>query len=332
MLTFFDDIKGQTKAKQLLEKAISHHKTSHAYLFKGPAGVGKKMTAHAFASLVNCHAPTATRICGNCPSCKKFKSSNHPDYHVVEPDGAGIKIEQIRALQKQLAFPPFEAKTRIIILADIHETMRRPEVANSLLKTLEEPPDNTMIILTGDEAGTILPTIISRCQVIPFSPLPFEDVATLLREDAIPHDQAITLARIAEGSIGRARHHLEKDFLTMRRTIITILTETKKHHPMNVERVYTIAQQAGDLKDDSVELLDLLTSWLRDLVILATTPPPHENIINQDLDHQGGKQWTSSGLTACLKAISKARLQLQRNCNRALVFEVLFFALLDEKC
>ena len=333
MLTLFQDIKGQDKAKHLLATAIKNKKTSHAYLFKGPAGVGKKMTAHGFAALLNCLNPDETTICTTCPSCKKFKSNNHPDFNIIKPDGVGIKIAQIRALQKNLAFPPFEAKTRIILLPDIHDTLRRPEVANALLKTLEEPPDNTILILTADEAGSILPTILSRCQVVPFTPLLLADMAALLKTDNIDNQQIMTLAAVAEGSPGRVHHHQQTGFLQIRKAIINTLVNTNKNSSLAITKVYEIAKQANELKDDAEELLDLLTSWLRDLVILNTEDKQQTHLINQDLDNlsQGAAMWSTSALMNCLTAITAARLQLQRNCTRTLVFEVLFFALLSEK-
>jgi DNA polymerase-3 subunit delta' len=331
MLTSFDSIKGQEKAKHLLDTAIRNDRISHAYLFKGPAGVGKKMTAHALAALLNCHAPQGMTVCASCPACKKFNSGNHPDFHLIEPEGAVIKIGQIRELQKNLAFPPFEAKTRVILIPDIHDTMGRPEVANALLKTLEEPPADTMLILTGDEAGHILPTILSRCQVIPFTPLPLEDVAALLTHE--DRQRAMTLAAIAEGSPGRARRQEAHGFLDTRQAIIEILTSTDKNSPSLVSQVYAMAHQSAELKDDAEELLDLLTSWIRDLIILRSDAPRSTHLINQDLANlpEAAESWSTSAMMKCLDAIATARQQLKRNCNRTLVFEVLFFALLDEK-
>lgn len=331
MLISFDAIQGQKKAKHLLATALAHDRTSHAYLFKGPTGVGKKMTARALAALLNCQGVQGMTVCGLCPSCKKFNSGNHPDFQLIEPEGAGIKIGQIRALQKNLAFPPFEAKTRVILLPDIHDTMRRPEVANALLKTLEEPPPDTMLILTGDEAGHILPTILSRCQVVPFTPLPLDDVAGLLGHDDRQH--AMTLAAIAEGSPGRARQQELHGFLERRKAIIETLSTTGKHSPHLVSRVYGMAQQGAELKEDAEELLDLLTSWVRDLIVLRSDTPRDMHLINQDLPNlaETAGNWSTAALMTCLDAIGTARQQLRRNCNRTLVFEVLFFALLDEK-
>ncbi len=332
MLIPISAVIGQNKAKKFLLTSFALGKMSHAYLFKGASGVGKKMVARAFAAFINCSAPSGQEVCGSCPSCKKFHSDNHPDLHIIEPQGAGIKIAQIRQLQKDLAYPPFEARTRVVILPDIHDTMRRPEVANSLLKTLEEPPADTLLILTGDEAGGILPTILSRCQLVPFSPLSYQEVAGLL-SPKVAHSQALTLATVAEGSPGRAALLHSKGLLELRRSMIDTLTHLGPDSPEAVDAVYGLAAQAAALKENLSELLDLLATWLRDLILLALQS--RGQLINHDLadllDH-GHRAWNHSGLLTALDHIDQARRQLLRNCNRTLVCEVLFFALLREKC
>lgn len=324
----FTSIIGQEKAKELLTRSVSRAKMSHAYLFRGPAGVGKKRTALAFAASINCSAPHAHSACGSCPSCHKFLSGNHPDFHVIRPEGAAIKISQVRELKHTLTFPPFEAACRVALLTDIH-TMRR-EAANSLLKTLEEPPENTLLLLTGDEANDILPTITSRCQVIPFFNLPYDRVAERLIADGnTSAEEAATLAAVSEGSLGRARTLKEKGLLAMRQELVNQLVRHRAGQPEAVEVVFDFADRAAKLKEDLDELLELLKIWLKDLVLLASGIP--DRIINQDLaptyDAVTGR-WNLEQLSAKLRAINRAQQQLDRNCNRALVCEVLFFALL----
>ncbi|MCK5480956.1 MAG: DNA polymerase III subunit delta', partial [Gammaproteobacteria bacterium] len=143
----FINLLGQDKAKSLLREAVARDRMSHAYLFRGPDGVGKKRAALTFASYINCQDPDMDDACGQCISCKKYLSGNHPDLLSVQPDTAVIKIGQIRELKKQLVFPPLEAKCRVVVIEDVH-TMKR-EAANSLLKTLEEPPEQNLLILTA---------------------------------------------------------------------------------------------------------------------------------------------------------------------------------------
>ncbi|MDT8335415.1 MAG: DNA polymerase III subunit delta', partial [Desulfurivibrionaceae bacterium] len=287
---------GQDKAKKMLRGAVRSHRLSHAYLFRGPAGVGKKTLARAFGNYLNCQAPVAGQdACGSCRSCRKLKSGNHPDLLLVEPDGAAIKIKQIRELKHALTFPPFEAKYRIVLIADVH-TMRR-EAANSLLKILEEPPPGNQLILSGDEAGDILPTILSRCQIIPFTSLARVLVADRLAATGIAPDEAASLAAIADGSLGRAKTLADSELLETRRAIIAGLLEMKQAKRPAAATVFALAEQAAGLADRLPDLLDLVKLWFRDLIMLANHLP--EEIVNRDLPglaDRNGVGWTAAEL------------------------------------
>lgn len=331
MLIPFQSIIGQDKAKHLLAISFQRQKMSHAYLFRGPAGVGKKTCAQAFAALINCAAPGNDEVCGHCPSCLKFHSGNFPDLLQLELQGtaSSIKIDQIRELKKLLTYPPFEASFRVVLITDIHITMRRKEVTNSLLKILEEPPANTLFILTGDEAGDILPTILSRCQIISFYPLPYERVAQALMREKIDQDTAITLSAIAEGSLGRARLLYQEELLPLRREIIENLLSLAPDHPDTVESVFRLAEKAAGMKDNLEELLDLLTIWLRD--VMLAHKGLSARVISSDLRAclpEACRKWDFPVLAEKLQRIDRARRQLLHNCNRTLVCEVLFFELL----
>ena len=284
--------------------------------------------ATVFSAYLNCLAPEDNDICGKCSSCLKFRSGNHPDFLLIEPAGAQIKIAQIRELKKQLIFPPFDAGYRVVLIPDIHVNLSRPEVANSLLKTLEEPAENTVFILTGDEAGAVLPTILSRCQVVPFHALPEKEVAALFLED-MSSPEAAALAAISAGSIGRARMFQKLDILALRREIVEELLARDAEEPESVEMVFALTEKALTIKDNLDDLLDLLTVWVRDLLLFHQGI--NDLICSRDLLHlmaDAARRWPEAVLFDQLTMIDKARRQLLRNCNRALVFEVLFFGLL----
>lgn len=326
----FTHIIGQEKAKEILLRASRGGKVSHAYLFKGPAGVGKKSLAMAFASQLNCRDLQDDDSCGSCPSCKKFASGNHPDFVFIEPDGVMIKIAQIRALKKDLSFPPFEAKIRVVMLADIHTAMRRAEVANSLLKTLEEPPDDTVFILTADEASDILPTIASRCQVVPFYALPRDIVYQRLLDRGLAPEVARTLAAVCEGSFGRAVMLAENDLLALRRQVVEELSRLEKNKPDFVQVVFSLAERCAKLKENLEDLFDLLLLWIRDLMALHA-PGLDDRLLNADLLHtyaQSRERWNLSELSDRLQKIMQAKKELIYNCNKAFVCEVLFFSFL----
>ncbi|MEN8142580.1 MAG: DNA polymerase III subunit delta' [Thermodesulfobacteriota bacterium] len=323
-----DSILGQEKAKDMLRRAVLGKRLSHAYLFRGPEGVGKKSLARAFGNYINCrHRTDDQDACGSCDSCRKLRSGSHPDQVTIEPDGVSIKIKQIRELKHALTFPPFEADCRTIIITDVH-TMRR-EAANSLLKTLEEPPPGNLLILTGDEAGDILPTIISRCQVVPFTGLPHDLVANKLTEEGTDPHAAATLAAVADGSLGRARLLADTELLELRKDIINGLLELEAGGPQTAEEVFRLAEQAAAESDYLPELIELLKLWSRDLVMLSHNLRDQINNRDlQDLNARAAARWSPVTLLNHLDLFDKARQELARNCNRTLVCESLFFGLL----
>jgi DNA polymerase-3 subunit delta' len=324
----FADLLGQDKAKDLLRRSLRQQRLGHAFLFRGPAGIGKKSLAMVFAALLNCQGPQAEEPCGRCPSCRTFASGNHPDFLLIQPEGAAIKINQVRELKRVLTFPPFAAPFRVVLLADVH-TMRR-EAANSLLKTLEEPPRGTILILTADQAGLIPPTILSRCQLIPFFPLPYEKVAERLeQENGVDPKSAATLAAVAEGSLGRARLLLAKGLLPLRREILATLLQAEQDVPATIQAVSAFADTTAKLKEDLDEFLELLKSWWCDLLLCSYRG--RAAMVNQDLIpllSPACRRWSPEELLAGHALINRAQQQLRRNCNPTAVCEVLFFALL----
>ena len=323
-----NSILGQKKAKEMLRRAVKGERLSHAYLFRGPEGVGKKTLARAFGNYINCRDQTTDQdACGSCTSCRKLKSGNHPDQITIEPEGVSIKISQIRELKRALTFPPFEADCRTVIITDIH-SMRR-EAANSLLKTLEEPPPGNLLILTGDEAGDILPTITSRCQIVPFSGLPHDQVAAKLTEEGSEPYNAATLAAVADGSLGRARMLAERELLELRRSIINRLLDLEPDGTQTAEEVFKLAEQAAAESDLLPELIELLKFWFRDLVMISNQLSDQINNRDlQDLNAKASARWSPVILLNHLDLFDKARRELARNCNRTLVCESLFFGLL----
>jgi len=325
----FSCLIGHAKAKTLLLEAAAKNKMGHAYLFRGPDGVGKKRAALTLAAYLNCKAQQAQDSCGRCSSCRKYFSGNHPDLVLVQPDGAAIKIGQVRELKHQLAFPPLEAAVRVVILEDIH-TMRR-EAANSLLKTLEEPASGNLLILTADLAGDVLSTILSRCQIIPFGPLDHAEMAqVLMQEDSMEEPAALALAAVAEGSLGRAKFLLQEDLLAFRREIIEELLLREHDGAEMVAQVFRLSEKAAALKENTSELLALLRLWYRDLVLVAADGP-ETAIANKDLAATlpaATLRWDISQLHEKLYRIDKAEQQLLRNCSRSLVLETLFFDLI----
>ncbi len=322
------EVAGQERAKRLLRLAQSRGRTAHALLFHGPAGVGKKMTARAFAAFLLCQAQEGGDSCGRCPSCRKLASDNHPDLVVVRPEGAQIKIDQVCELKRTLAYASSEGGFRVVLLADIHQTMPRAEVANSLLKTLEEPPADTVFILTAVEAAGILPTIVSRCQGIPFYPLSDELVRDRLLAGGLALDnldKAGEIAAISGGSLVRAREFAEGGLLASWGELLSELLALSPGRPGAVERVLALAERIAGLKEELEAVFNLLQAWLMAALLAGAA------------GREGGEEvraaqrrWPPARLLAKLELLRLSQRQLRCNCNRSFVCEVLLWGLVTD--
>jgi DNA polymerase-3 subunit delta' len=316
----FTQLLGQEKAKRLLSRTLAAGRVPHAYIFKGPDGVGKRLFAKGVAAAVNCRGKKRIVACGHCSSCKKFRSMNHPDFVTVSPEKGAIKIDQIRRLTKELSYPPYESAMRVVVLEDVH--LMRREAANSLLKTLEEPPENNLLILTAETSQEILSTLTSRCQVIPFSYLSVDDTVAVLMRQGIGREDARLLAKFAEGSPGRALLFQKSEMIALWRKIVSFLSDPMVEPDREVGELLRLAEKMASFKEELPSLLGLLKIWLRDL-LLDDTPDPAARL-------DGGKpvkNWASGELFAKLEALARAQEELARNCNRNLVCEVLLFKL-----
>ena len=311
---------GQHQAKKLLTRSLAADRLAHAYLFRGPEGVGKQLFARTLTAAVNCKQAKGLSGCGICSSCKKFAAGSHPDFVLVSPEKGAIKIAQIRELIKKLSFAPYEAKMRVVLLEDVH-TMRQ-EAANSLLKTLEEPPGNNLLILTADSTGNVLQTIISRCQTVPFYSLTFEETTNILMQqnNTLDSDTAMLLARLAEGSPGKALLLQRKELVDFWKQLLSLLGE-KNSPESDVGKLLLVAESMAALKEDLLHLFSLLRLWVRDCLF---------ELHGQEVATGSGiarKDWNSEQYFAKLQAINQAEKEIGRNCNRTLVCEVLLFRL-----
>ena len=219
----FEKIKAQTKPKKILKAQLKSAKVAHAYIFIGQSGIGKRLTAVEFAKVINCTVNDFTKTdigaCGKCNSCRKIEKGTYSDLHIIDfqkqaelldedekkqTKNKVIKIETIRHLQKQVLTSPLEGKWKIFII-DPAEKMNAA-AANCLLKTLEEPPPYTMLILIAAHKETIPQTIVSRSQVLYFEPLKENDVLSyLLVSHGLGAAEAEKIAALSEGSLETAR-------------------------------------------------------------------------------------------------------------------------------
>lgn len=315
---------GNERLHEALCHAIVRDRLPHALLFAGPDGVGKRTTALELAKAVTCETPQAGDACDACPSCLRADSKEHSDIRVFEPDGAFLKIAQMRDMAREAQYHPFEGRRRVIVVDRAHQM--RDEAANAILKTLEEPPPTSLIVLVTDQPYAILETIRSRCQTLRFAPVPAEEIERYLAANyRRPSDETRLLSRIAAGRIGRAlatdlsvyREH-RKEMLGL----IEVLADDADRL-----RLMKAAQYLGDVgkKDKSAfdARLDLFVALCRDLYALALGGST-DDIANVDVAlrlQQVAGSVTPARIASWVEAVNRLREQLRQNVNRQLALE-----------
>jgi DNA polymerase-3 subunit delta' len=287
----FDEVVEQGEAKRLLQAGLAEG-PAHAYLFHGPAGVGKRKTALAFAG----------ELLGDRG---RVERQAHPDLYVLEPLGDQIRIDEIRTLRRDLHMRPFEAAWRIYLIVSAH--LLNTEAADALLKDLEEPPAYAVIVLLADEIGPLPETIRSRCQLIPFSRLSERAVRAVVDAWApgLPPERATAVARVAGGRLDRAERLLDADAAARREELLSIARsvyadprfsaalaagrvlelvnegaeEAKERVGKELEWRDDLTEREADLRRRRTELgaqregvleaLEELAAWYRDLICVA---------------------------------------------------------------
>ncbi|MFQ5943754.1 MAG: DNA polymerase III subunit delta' [Anaerolineales bacterium] len=196
------DVIGHEWAVRLLKRHIADQRALHAYLFLGPESVGKRTLANRFAQALSCEqTPAPGMACHECRACRLIDEGTFPDLHVLAPDPS-IQVDDVRALQRRLALAPYEGAWRIALLEDFHRASA--SASNAMLKTLEEPPDQVVLLLTATAQALLLPTVVSRCEVIRLRGVPTSTISQALQDQAVESGKAEMLAVLSEGRPGRA--------------------------------------------------------------------------------------------------------------------------------
>ncbi len=311
---------GHEWAVSLLQQAIESGKLPHALLFVGPEGVGKTLLAQTWSMAVNCLAPKAKdRPCGECRSCRLQAAGRHPDVIHVRPEKESVKIEQIRDLERKLALSPVEGRWKIGILEQFDKA--NIPAANALLKTLEEPPSHTLLVLTAESAESLLPTIVSRCQIIRLRPLPTALVSEALQERwGANASRANLLARLSGGRIGWAVTALENpDFLIHRESFWRDMLELMSS--VYADRL-AYAEKMRDSKTLIAEWLDVWSGWWRDVLLLQSGFD--EGVTNEDKREELGHLASAIApetARAFLGRLQRVRRMLRSNANTRLLLE-----------
>jgi len=312
----FSDVIGQDRAIAVLKRSISMGRVSHAYLFSGIEGCGKRKTALAFVQAVFCGSDEA---CGVCSSCRKVASGQHPDLHILEPDGAFIKIDQVRELQKELSYRPFEAPKKVCIIDGADKL--NLSSGNALLKTLEEPPGEALMILIAPERSAVLQTILSRCQSLSFQPLPAELIESRLVRDQFPAEAARVAATLAGGSLRRGIEIATDGVLEGRGGFLERVIALNLK---DVTTLFAAAEEFAADKEGLPGLLELLLSFLRDVLIYRSTPDALANADLTRLIAREAERCPDERIMELIEQLIAMRRMLARNVNARLALEVFF--------
>jgi DNA polymerase-3 subunit delta' len=304
--------------------------------------VGKQSAAVTFAKACNCtgnksgwednraadiHSTTSRpRIinpCGNCKACRKIDSENHPDIIRIKPSGVFIRIDQIRTLCQTLAMKPYEAGMRVVLIFDAQAM--NSAASNALLKVLEEPPTGTILILVANHTSDLLPTIVSRCRHIRFNPISKTKMeSVLVRKHGLDPENAMIIATMADGSFSRALHMHRTNWINRRNWLISELDSLSSE---SISRLLAFGEQLAKNKDALPVALEVMKSWLRDLVMVKLYP---EKIIHLDLTenvHRVSQKMSTISLLSKIETIQSTQNAIQAGTNLRLAMETMVLKL-----
>ena len=301
---YFEKIKGQNFAKKYLTNSIKSNMVSHAYMFEGPNGIGKNTMARELAAIL----------------LEMENLFNSPDYIEIKPDGNCIKIAQIRKLQSDILVKPY--KSYKIYVIDEAQKMT-VEAQNALLKTLEEPPKYAIIILITDNKESLLDTIKSRCEIIKFTPIPMQEVASYLTMNGIDSKRASLLANFSRGSMKKAIELSESEEFHLMREEVQKYVEIFLNG--NLIEIMDIQSSIEKYKDQITNVLDLLINYFRDIMMVKENVD-NSMIINLDrlifVKNMSNKT-TYSQLSKIIDIIEETKNKLRSNCNFNISIQVM---------
>jgi DNA polymerase-3 subunit delta' len=311
----FSEVIGQDNPIKVLRRAIATDRVPHAYLFSGIEGCGKMKTALALIEELFCESRNG---CGTCPSCRHVGALQHPDLHIIEPDGQFIKIDQIRELQSTLNYRPYEAPKKACIIDGADRL--NPAAGNALLKTLEEPPGHALLILLTSRRSMVLPTILSRCQDLVFQALSEKVIEQQLVQDGMDEESSRIASSLANGSLKRGRDIVAENALAGRKEFLGTLMSLSIN---DISPLFATAEQLSTDKDSLMDKMELFTSFLRDILLVNEK---ETEVINSDLlplIQREALRITPTRVMELLDHVAVACRAIQRNVNARLAIEVL---------
>jgi DNA polymerase-3 subunit delta' len=318
---------GHEWAVDMLRHHLRHDGLRHAYLFAGPAGIGRRTLARRVAQALNCEKPIERgEPCRVCRACAQIDEERYPDLSVVqaETEGGVLKVEQVREARRSLTLKPYQGNFRVALFLRFQEA--NDSAANALLKTLEEAPAHAVLILTADQPERLLPTIVSRCEILRLRPLPVEAVAAYLMERGADEERARLIAHISGGRAGYARKLMDDATLLEKRE--ERLNDLQTLLPSARVAKFAYADKLAKDKDAMRATILIWLSYWRDVMLRAAQA--ETSLVNVDrnmeIEFLAGRLSLAAARRAVV-ALEKALAQMERNVNSRLLLEVLLLDL-----
>lgn len=313
----FSEFIGNELVIDILRKTSVDNMFANAYMFVGQRGVGRFTAAKSFAQAANCMSPSNGDSCGICSACLKIERANHPDYFELYPEDGSIKIEQIRKLQRSFSYSVYEGRHRFAIIDSAH--LMTEEAANCLLKTLEEPPPDSSIILICPSVHSVLPTLVSRSHVFNFNSVPTDSILSFINKVSdVDSVTASFISYLAAGSVGDCFSYLKDDNLMSRRSnFIDIFIR------LFTELPYAIMDSVDAFSSEiQIEMLEIWLLFVNDIVSFKRNP---FSIINGDYRSDIARLSVIpvDSLVALINLIKKTIHFIKRNGNIRIHIEYL---------
>jgi DNA polymerase-3 subunit delta' len=311
-------VRGHEAAVAELRRTIAAGRMPSALLLLGPAGIGKRLLADALAARLLCAG--GDDACGRCPQCARVAAGTHPDVRVVvrDEDRRDVRTEQIRELTRWLSLRPLMAERKVGIVDGAHEVNEHGQ--NALLKTLEEPPGRTVLVLTASAPSLVLPTVRSRCRQVRLDPLPAALVREIVEAAGVERDEAEALAALADGSPGRALALRGDAGRQAREAALAVLPVLRTLDAAEISR------RAGEIARHAVDAgLAVMLSWYRDVLAAALLGPdaPLRHAARAAEIRAGAARLPPAAVLRQLEAVCDTIRDVERNANRTLAIETL---------
>lgn len=323
----YSDIIGHEDIVKHFKSSIELGKVSHAYILNGEKGAGKKTLASVVAKSLQCETGEPDP-CGKCKSCLQAESGNQPDIIWLNHEKPNvITVDEIREqIVNDVDLKPYSSRYKIYIVPDAQ--LMNPAAQNALLKTLEEPPEYTIIILLTSNVDKILPTIISRCLVLNFKPIePLDVIEYLIQNLEVDSAKARFCADFAQGNLGKAvRLAISPDYNELKEDSIRLLSNIQD---MDIDDIIRAVKSMGKYKLDITDYIDIMTMWFRDILMVKISNSPNKTIFKNEYSvmKKQASKISYEGIERILEAMEKLKVRLEANVNFDIAMELMLLTI-----